>query len=165
MPACRPRPDRSSKRDGHPASSPVSAKLLATCCVIMFRSLFSNRQQRLHALNLSFSCLHSLCDAAEVNSRILVVLLQCPIDHILLEAPAISNELYITKQLFKNSFQQSYSLNLSLWSNSFPTFTVAGHPFLPISLLLPRSLIMQSSHPSCGFPLSFPILSHPLGSF
>ena len=66
VPACRKRPDRSCspKRDRHPASSPVSAKLLETCWVIMIRSLFSNRQQRIHALNLSFSCLRSLCDAA-----------------------------------------------------------------------------------------------------
>ena len=66
---CRPLPGRSCspKCDWHPASSPTSAKLPGTCSVIMFESPLPNRQQRLHALNSSFSCLHSLCDAAGVQ--------------------------------------------------------------------------------------------------
>ena len=45
----------------HRPSPPNFSQLAALSC---FEVCFSNRQQRLHALNLPFSCLHSMCDAA-----------------------------------------------------------------------------------------------------
>ena len=42
--------------------SPITDKLLATDCFAFQRSL-TNCQQRLHALNLPFHRLHSLCNA------------------------------------------------------------------------------------------------------
>ena len=43
--------------------SPLSQTSLANCWVFVFRSMLTNRHQRLQPFNLSFCCPHSLCNA------------------------------------------------------------------------------------------------------